>query len=386
MSVRIVVDATSAVDRRKTGIGWYTRHLIRWLPEVDPEATYVAWYLHFRGLMNKRRYFEDQDTPNLVERGVAFPGRIYSRLNNRLEIPKVEWFTKFDALFAPNYLPPATNSKGLVLTVHDLAFKILPETAPHVNTYWLTYFDRALKNAAEIVTVSEATRRDLIDIYDVAPERVTAVLSGVDMDAIKPAAPEDVETTRTTYGVDGPYFLFIGGLEPRKNLRMMLRAFGKVPDDVRPNLVLAGSPVPWVPGGKDMVDSAVRALPPSARDQVILTGYVSEAEKLALLTGAEALVYPSVYEGFGLPVLEAMACGTPVLTSDLSSLPEVVGDDAVLVDPYESGSIADGMERLMRDAELRARLREAGPRRARTFSWEETARQTAKVLHRAAQH
>jgi len=386
VSVRIAVDATSAVDQRKTGIGWYTRHLIRWLPEVDPEGTYLAWYLHFRGLVNKRRYFDDQDTPNLVERGVAFPGRLYSRLNNRLQIPKVEWFTKFDVLFAPNYLPPATNSKGLVITVHDLAFKILPETAPHVNKYWLAYFDRALKNSAEIVTVSEATRRDLIEIYDVAPEKVTAVLSGVDMDVIKPAAPEDIEAARATYGIDGPYFLFIGGLEPRKNLRMMLRAFGRMPDDVRPNLVLAGSPVPWVPGGKDMVESAVRALPPSARDQVILTGYVSETDKLALLTGAEALVYPSVYEGFGLPVLEAMACGTPVLTSDLSSLPEVVGGDAVLVDPYESGSIADGMERLMRDDALRARLHEAGPRRARMFSWEETARQTAKVLHRAAQH
>ncbi len=386
MSVRIVIDATSAVDRRKTGIGWYTRHLIRWLPEVDPEATYLAWYLHFRGLMNKRRYFDDQDTPNLVERGVAFPGRIYSRLNNRLEIPKVEWFTKFDALFAPNYLPPATNSKGLVVTVHDLAFKILPETAPHVNAYWLQYFDRALRNAAEIVTVSEATRNDLIELYDVPPEKVTAVLSGVDMEAIKPTPPADVEAVRKAYGIAGPYFLFIGGLEPRKNLRMMLRAFGQVPDDVRPTLVLAGSPVPWVPGGKDMIDSAVRALPRSARGQVILTGYVSESDKLALLTGAEALVYPSVYEGFGLPVLEAMACGTPVLTSNLSSLPEVAGDDAVLVDPYESGSIAGGMDSLMRDEALRTRLCEAGPRRARMFSWEETARQTAKVLHRAAQH
>lgn len=379
---RICIDATSAVDENKTGIGWYTYHLIRNLPVVDPETTYIAFYLHFRGLMNKRRYFDD--VPNLVERGVAFPGRLYNRMSNRLQIPKVEWFTKFDGLFAPNYIPPASKGKGLTITIHDLAFEILPETAPHANKYWLGYLNRALENAAEIITVSEATRTDLIDIYDVDPNKVTAVLSGVDTQMVHPVGEEEIAAVRAKYDIDGPFLTFVGGLEPRKNLRMLLRAYSRLPKDLRPKLVLAGATVPWIPGGPKIMESALRSLPEDVREDVILTGYVTEVDKLALLTGAEALVYPSVYEGFGFPVLEAMACGTPVLTSNVSSLPEVAGEDAVLVDPYESISIAEGLKTILTDDALRARLSAAGLIRAKRFSWEETARQTAKVLHRAA--
>jgi glycosyltransferase involved in cell wall biosynthesis len=299
-------------------------------------------------------------------------------------MPRVEWTTRFDVFFAPNYIPPATKKKGLVVTVHDLAFKILPETAPHANKYWHRYFDRALAEAAEIITVSEATRADLCEIYEIDPDRVTAVLSGVDQDIYVPAPQETIDAARKDFDIDGPYLLFVGGLEPRKNLRMLLRAFATLPASTRPKLVLAGAPVHWIPGGPEIMTSAMRSLDPAVRDDVIITGYVSTEQKLGLLSGAEALVYPSVYEGFGMPVLEGMACGTPVLTSEVSSLPEVAGDAALLVDPYETSSIADGMERLLTDDALRARLKEAGLARAKTFTWEETARHTAKVLHRAA--
>ena len=271
------------------------------------------------------------------------------------------------------------------MTVHDLAFKILPETAPHANRFWHKYFEESLAQAAEIITVSEATRADLCDIYDIPPEKVTAVLSGVDTAIYSPASEADVATTKQEFGIDGPYLLFVGGLEPRKNLRMLLRAFSHLPSEIRPTLVLAGAPVHWIPGGPEIMTSAMRALSSEVQDKVVLTGYVTEAQKVALLTGAEALVYPSVYEGFGMPVLEAMGCGTPVLTSNLSSLPEVAGEDAVLVDPYETSSIAEGMARLITDEALRDRLRRAGLARAARFSWEETARMTAKVLHRAAE-
>ncbi|MCJ7832186.1 MAG: glycosyltransferase family 4 protein, partial [Actinobacteria bacterium] len=226
----------------------------------------------------------------------------------------------------------------------------------------------------------------LCDIYNIPPEKVTAVLSGVDTPIYSPASDADVAAAKRDFGIDGPYQLFVGGLEPRKNLRMLLRAFSHLPADIRPTLVLAGAPVHWIPGGPEIMASAMRALPSDVKDKVVLTGYVTEAQKVALLTGAEALVYPSVYEGFGMPVLEAMGCGTPVLTSNLSSLPEVAGEDAVLVDPYETSSIADGMQRLLTDDDLRRRLGQAGSARAARFSWEETARRTAAVLHRAAEH
>lgn len=381
--MRIAIDALPAVDKKKTGIGWYTHYLIRWLPEVDPETSYTAWYLHARDLFSPQRFFED--LPNLKEKGVLFPARLWQRLSNRTGMPRVEWTTRFDAFLAPNYIPPATNTHGLVITVHDLAFKILPETAPHANRFWHEYFDRALKRSAEIITVSEATRHDLCEIYDINPEKVTAIVSGVDSDIFKPSSEADVAEAKALFGIDGPYLLFVGGLEPRKNLRMLLRAYSHLTPDIRPTLVLAGAPVHWIPGGSEIMTSAMRSLPVDVRDKVVLTGYISEKHKIALLTGAEALVYPSVYEGFGMPVLEAMACGTPVLTSNLSSLPEVAGEAAVLVDPYETAAIADGMERLLTDDGLRGRLREEGLARARQFTWAETARQTAKVLHRAAQ-
>jgi glycosyltransferase involved in cell wall biosynthesis len=232
--------------------------------------------------------------------------------------------------------------------------------------------------------VSHATRNDLCEIYDIPPEKVTAVLSGVDLDVFKPSSEADIEETKEELGIEGPYLLFVGGLEPRKNLRMLLRAFSQLPEELRPTLVLAGAPVHWIPGGPEIMTSALRALPDDVSGKVVMTGYVSEKQKVALLSGAEALVYPSVYEGFGMPVLEAMACGTPVLTSNVSSLPEVAGDAAILVDPYETSAIADGMRELLTDEELRSRLSEAGLARAQQFTWAETARQTAKVLHRAA--
>lgn len=381
--MRIAIDAIPAVDKKKTGIGWYTHYLIKWLPQVDPETFYTAWYLHARDPFNKQKAFDD--LPNLNEKGIPFPARAWQRLSNRTGMPRVEWTTRFDAFFAPNYIPPRTRTKGLVVTVHDLAFKILPETAPHANRFWHRYFEESLAQAAEIITVSEATRADLCDIYDISPEKVTAVLSGVDTAVYSPASEADVATTKQEFGIDGPYLLFVGGLEPRKNLRMLLRAFSHLPSEIRPTLVLAGAPVHWIPGGPEIMTSAMRALSSEVQDKVVLTGYVTEAQKVALLTGAEALVYPSVYEGFGMPVLEAMGCGTPVLTSNLSSLPEVAGEDAVLVDPYETSSIAEGMARLITDEALRDRLRRAGLARAARFSWEETARMTAKVLHRAAE-
>jgi glycosyltransferase involved in cell wall biosynthesis len=151
---------------------------------------------------------------------------------------------------------------------------------------------------------------------------------------------------------------------------------------VRPTLVIAGPVAPWNPEGWDLVRPSLEELPPLVRDRVIVTGYVSEGDKVALLSGAEALVYPSRYEGFGLPVLEAMACATPVLTSNVSALPETAGDAALLVDPRDTEAIAAGMTRLLTDGALRERLRVAGVARAARFSWDETARLTAEVLRR----
>ena len=231
--------------------------------------------------------------------------------------------------------------------------------------------------------MSEQSRRDLLDLYPVDAERVSVIPLAVDADVFRPAGADAVDAVRRRYGIDGPYLLSLTGIEPRKNIPALIRAFVSLPEDVQPLLVLAGPVAPWNPAGWNLVRPVLDGLPPRVRERIVVTGYVSEAEKVALLSGAEALVYPSLYEGFGFPVLEAMACGTPVLTSNVSALPETAGDAALLVDPGDEAAIADGMQRLLVDEALRERLRVAGPARAARFNWDDTARRTADVLRRA---
>jgi glycosyltransferase involved in cell wall biosynthesis len=384
--VRVAIDARPAVSAGMTGVGFYTRELILRLPGIDPSTRYVAWYLNARRALRpwrwRRRRFPRQ--PNLTERWTPMPATWFERTSQRWERPRLERVLRFDVLFAPNFVPPPTRTRRLVLTIHDLAFRLQPDTAPLATRRWLARLDRALHQAARVIVPSEATRADLLEHYSVDPERVRVIPHGVDPRRFRRPPEGIIRQARRRHGIDGPYLLFLGGIEPRKNLPAMVRAFAALPDDIDARLVIAGGSVAWNPEGRERLDHVIDALSPSARRRVRLTGYLPEPEKLALLAGAEALVYPSLYEGFGFPVLESFAAGTPVLTSDLSSLPEVAGDAALLVDPRSEEAIAEGMERLLRDADLRARLAAAGQERADAFRWEETARRTAGVLHEAA--
>jgi glycosyltransferase involved in cell wall biosynthesis len=382
--VRIAVDARPAAFPQKTGVGYYTWHLLRRLPLVDPGSTYVAWYLNFWALLGRGRHPFGLDLPpNLLEHSTPFPAQMFERTSERFDRPRVESFVRFDLLFAPNFLPPPTRARRLVITVHDLAFKLFPETAPQSTRWWLARLDRALANASRIITVSESTRRDLIEAYGVAENRVVVIPHGVDHDLFRPPPAGDMQQVRRRFGIEGSYLLCLGGIEPRKNLPRLVEAFSRLPGDLEAMLVVAGSGAEWNPEGPSLLRSALSALPEGIRRRVVLTGYVGEHAKVALLGAAEALVYPSLYEGFGMPVLEAMACGTPVLTSNVSALPEVAGGAALLVDPTDTGAIAEGMERLLRHGELRERLATDGIRRAARFDWDETARRTAAVLHEA---
>jgi glycosyltransferase involved in cell wall biosynthesis len=270
-----------------------------------------------------------------------------------------------------------------VLTVHDLAFRKFPETAPLATRRWLRRLDRALRQAAEIVVPSAATRDDLVALYPaVDPRRITVIHHGVDRERIRPASEEEIERTRQRFGVRGRYLLFLGGLEPRKNLPRLIRAFARTETDA--SLVIAGASVSWNPEGREQLERALGSMDRDHRDRVVLTGYLGKREKVALMTGAEGLAFPTLYEGFGFPLLEAMACGTPILTSNVSSLPEVAGDAALFVDPLDESSIADGLERLLGDAAFRRHLIAAGTHRLEAFSWDESTRKHAEVLHRAA--
>ncbi|HEX6330724.1 MAG TPA: glycosyltransferase family 1 protein [Actinomycetota bacterium] len=378
--MRIAIDARPALDPRRTGVGEYTRRILRHLPAADPLPEYVAWYLHARGLFRRRRLLGEAP-PNLTEHPTRLPARVFQPLSWRLGVPRLEWLgVDVDAFLATNFLPPATRIRGVVLVVHDLAYERFPETAPQMDARWRRVFRRWLRRAGGVIVPSRSAERDLLAHHDVDPARVHVVPHGVE--PFEAPDRSEVVAASERFGIGGRYVLFVGGIEPRKNLHRLIEAFRRAQTDAW--LVLAGGRTNWIPGEAGRLDHLVAALPPEVRDRVVLTGYVSERHKRALLAGAEALAYPSLYEGFGLPVLEAFAADVPVLTSDASSLPEVAGDAALLVDPRDVDAMTHGLERLLGDDGLREGLRRAGRERARAFRWETTARKTAEVLRAAA--
>jgi glycosyltransferase involved in cell wall biosynthesis len=377
--VRVLVESTPAVLAERTGVGTYVWNLLCRLPEVDPSSEYVARYVHFRGATGQQE--RRLRGLSVVERPIPYPWRVY-RWSARFNVPPVGLLARCDVVFMPNFLPRPALGKRSVVTVHDLAFHLFPETAPHAAPWWRRAVRRAIHGATRVLVPSESTRQDLLRLYEVPPEGVVSVPLGIDRDLFRPASEEDVADVRRRYGIDGPYLLFLGRHQ-RKNLHGMLRAFAAMPNDLRPTLVVTGSP-PYTRDRSDHDGPALAALPDAVRAKVSLLGHVPSGDTVSLLSGAVALAFPTFYEGFGFPALEAMACGTPVLTSNVSSLPEVVGDAALLVDPRDETSIAEGLARIVGDEALRTRLRAAGAQRVGRFDWDETARGTAAVLHAAA--
>ena len=382
--MRALIDARPALDPGRTGVGHYAQQLIRHLPHVDPQDRYVAWYLHARGLFRHKRFFADAGAPNLEEAASRFPARIFQPVSWRLHAPRVEWLAgDFDVLLATNFLPPPTgHMERTVLVAHDLAWAVYPETAPQIDERWRRRFARAVRRCGAVIVPSVSAKGDLVARYRIPEERVHAIAHGVDASAFAAVTEAQVDRVRERFKIVGAYVLFVGGLEPRKNLVGLVRAFAGLGVDA--TLVIAGGRVRWFPAEEARVWAEVRKLAEPARSRVVMTGYVSDEDKHALLAGAEALAYPSFYEGFGFPVIEAMAAGTPVLTSNVSSLPEIAGEDAMLVDPKDEHAIAEGLRRLLTDGDLRERLIGPGRARAAGYTWEATARRTAEVLRSVA--
>jgi glycosyltransferase involved in cell wall biosynthesis len=379
-SIRVMVDARPAVAAYPTGIGRYADRIARHLPAADPNAAYTAWYLRGDAPGPRRARFSGVDA--LAERVSPLPASVFDAVSSRARVPRLEWLVGgFDAVLATNFLPPAT-ARPAVVVVHDLAFERVPETAPHVGARWRRRFDGWLRRAARVIVPSESAREDLLRGHGLDPSRVHTIPHGVDPDGS--VTDEEVRRARQRFGVgDLPYVLFVGGMEPRKNVDTLVRAFARI-EDARVRLVLLGGRVPWAPEWWDTIGLELDKLSGSVRERIVRTGFVDEADRRALMSGASVLANPSRYEGFGFPVLEGFAAGVPVLTATTSSLPEVAGDAALLVDPNDEPAIAHGIGRLLADEELRARLVAAGHERVTTFTWERCAAATARTLRRAA--
>jgi glycosyltransferase involved in cell wall biosynthesis len=371
--VRIAIDARPASGAEPTGVGHYTRRMLSHLPAAMPTDELVAWHPPTGGSDLPR-------APNLTEHVSRIPG-VLEPVWRRLEVPRLEGMVRFDALLATNFLPPPTRSDAVVLVVHDLAFEVMPEVGPGFGERWRRRFDGWLRRSAAVIVPSANAKADLLQRHRLDDGRVHVIPHGAD--PFEAPGDDEVERVTSGFGIGGPFALFVGGIEPRKNLDALVDAFARV-GDPEPWLVIAGGRTYWAPQGTEALRAKVEALPERLRQRVVLTGYVSDDEKRALLAGATVLAYPSRYEGFGFPVLEGFSAGIPVLTSSAASLPEVAGDAALLVDPDDVDAIAKGLVRLFGEPDLRERLVAAGRERLATFSWERSAGATAELLLAAA--
>lgn len=270
----------------------------------------------------------------------------------------------------------------VVVSIHDLSFEHLPDTFRRRSRTQLRLTVRhSAKRASRILTLSEHTRRDVIETYGIEPSRITAIPLAAPGHFAPVEDNKELQRVRHIYGIDGEYILSVGSIQPRKNLARLIRAYAslraKYTDDKLPKLVLVGK-CAW------LYDETLRTLEETGvAKSVILTGYVPEADLPALYTGALCFVYPSYFEGFGLPPLEAMKCGAPVIVGNKTSLPEVIGDAGIAVDPFDVSSIAAAIESLMNDSVLRRELSVKGRSRAEKFNWRETARRTLDIYYQA---
>jgi glycosyltransferase involved in cell wall biosynthesis len=276
------------------------------------------------------------------------------------------------------YTAPPFCPAPVVTTIHDLAFEHLPETFTRRGKAQLRLTVRhTARHAAHILTVSEFSRQDIIKTYRLPPGKITVTHNGCEAQFTpQPAAEREAATIKQKFGIARDYLLAVGSLQPRKNLVRLLCAYAQLREqqpDFQLQLVIVGRQL-W------LYQEILREI----RQQnfvadVIVTGYASDADLPALYRSAVALLYPSLFEGFGLPPLEAMACGTPVITSNSSSLPEVVGDAALLVNPYDESELAQAMWRITNDAALRSQLSQAGLQQAKRFTWAAAAEKTWAV-------
>jgi glycosyltransferase involved in cell wall biosynthesis len=270
-----------------------------------------------------------------------------------------------DLFFSPGYNTPLFCRSPFVFTIHDLSHIYCSEiSSPAIRLYYGTVMKRACRHAASILTVSEFTRKQIIDWSGVSPEKVLNVGLGVD---------PSYQPEGDSYGLPFPYFLSVSNRKRHKNEFRMVEAFANASLDPQVHLVFTGNPIPDLVG-------CIEAH--QLRSRVDFVGVVPEARMPSLYRGAEALIFPSLYEGFGLPVLEAMACGTPVVTARTTAMPEVAADAALLVDPISVKQISRAMEQVVSDTLLRQQLQEKGLAQAAKFSWEATCKRVHLSLTR----
>lgn len=368
--MRIGFDITSISDQ-PSGVGYYTLHLLTHLAEADGGHEYL--------LLSNRPARPASLLPMAPLREVLrpFPSRM---LWMQCRLPATLREMQPEVCHYPNSIGPVASPCPYVVSIHDMTLSLLPGYHPWRRRLAVRpLIPLVAWRARRIITMSEQSRQDIIRLLRVAPERVVVIPEAA-APLFRPAAMAEQRRVRAIYRITAPYVLYVGTLEPRKNLVRLIHAWHRLRQRGRiaHQLVIVGAR-----GWQDQpIYQTVRVL--RCAGDVIFTGYVPMQDLPPLYSGADAFAFPSLYEGFGLPVLEAMACGTPVLISTTPALVEVAGDAALKVDGHAVEAIGAGLECILTDPGLQAEMRERGLQRARDFSWKRAAEQTLKVYQHVA--
>jgi glycosyltransferase involved in cell wall biosynthesis len=365
--VLIGVDASRLSRPHRTGTENYSLHVLRLLLAGDRDTAYRL-YVQKRlapGLLPVR--------PGIDEKLIRLP-----RLWTQVGLSREMLTDPPDVLFVPSHVLPWVTPSRSVVVVYDVGHRYFPRA--HGVLEWL-YVEWAIRRhvriASRVLTISEASKRDLVRLYGADPNRIAVAYPAVE-ERFQPAPPEKVARVRAAFGLEHPYVLHLGTIKPRKNLPRLIHAFAQADLPPDTELVLGG----MTTFGRAAVERAIRDT--GLEHRVRRLAYVGDDDLPALYSGAAGVAIVSLYEGFGMPALEALACGAPLVASNRGSLPEIVGDAALVVDPLDPAAIAHGLERALGEPRLADELRARGLRRAAEFDWPSAARVTRQALEEAS--
>ncbi len=381
--MKIVMDAR-VLTGRFTGDRTYWKSLIHSLAAIDSENEY---------LLLSRTPIEPTElptTPNFVAQVVPAKNE---RTWTMFALPAAARAARANLIHGQYTMPPKILCPcPFVTTVHDVSFQIFPEWFPLRDRILMNVtVPASMRSAAHVITDSESSRKDILRAYGLPPAHVSAILLGLTPGFEQASAggeaaiQRDRKLIEERYGIADPFILCLGVLQPRKNLNRLAEAYGKLKAryGLPHKLVFVGK-AGWLQGRQAILDAAKSTGGDAVTEDILFPGYAPDDELAVWYRAADLFVHPSLYEGFGIPPLEAMACGTPLVVSNAPALPEIVGDVALQPDPMDIDGWAEAMYRVLTDAELRADMRAAGPQRAIEFSWQETARKTLQIYETAA--
>lgn len=367
--MKIAFDAQLLMKGEKTGIGWCAENILKKMPQYykhDYQLDCFTLGYSTKQLENVEKYSQ---LGYQINKCTWFYDVLYRMIWNFFSVPYSLFFgNSADITMFFNYvIPPGVKGKKITI-IHDMAYKAYPDTVRKRTRNLLNIsLQKSCKRADKIITVSEFSKQEIIKYLGVEEDKIVVMPNGVDFSLYHPNyCYKDIIKVKGKYKIDTDYFLYLGTLEPRKNIERLIHAYSQLKSELPdvPKLVIAGKKG-WM---YESIFETVKSL--KMEKNVIFVGYVEEKDAPILIKGAEIFLFPSIYEGFGMPPIEAMACGTPVVVSNVSSLPEVVGDSGILVDPLSIESIKEGMKKLFLDEKLREEMSYKGIQRVKLFTWD----------------